>query len=253
MNPLRDTALVFIRAVRITAASPAWAVLQLIQPLLYLLLFGPLLIPVASLPGFPPGGAYNVLVPGLLVLLTMFGTLFVGFGLIGEIRSGLLERLRVTPLNRTAVLAGRALRDTALLLAQSLLLLALALPLGLHIDLLGLVVLLGLLALLALALASLSYTLALKVANQDAFAPLINSLTLPLLLLSGILLPLSLAPNWLQNLAVVNPLSHTVEAARALVSGHLTDPAVPLGFAVTAALAIVCLTWATHTFTRTST
>lgn len=244
MTLLRDCTLVLSRSARITATSPTWALLQLVQPVLYLVLFGPLLTPLAGMPGFPPGNAYNVLVPGLLVLLTMFSTLFAGFGLLAERDSGVLTRIRATPISHTGLLLGRTARDTALLLAQALLLVALALPLGFHASIVGLALVLPLLALLALAMATASYALALGSPNQDAFAAVVNALNLPVLLLSGILLPLSLAPTWLRWLAAVNPLSHTVTAARLLLNGEFADGRVLLGFAVTAVLAGLCLGWA---------
>jgi ABC-2 type transport system permease protein len=119
-------------------------------PVCYLVLFAPLLEGIATVPGFPSGGALNVFTPGLLVLLALFGTAYVGFGLIAEARSGLIERLRVTPVSRLALLLGRALRDVAVLLVQSLLLVAIALPFGLELRLAGLILTFVLVALLVL-------------------------------------------------------------------------------------------------------
>ena len=73
MKPLRDIWLVFGRYFGLFIRNPAWVALGVLQPLLYLLLFAPLLKSIASAPGFPRGGAYNVFVPGLLIQLGMFG------------------------------------------------------------------------------------------------------------------------------------------------------------------------------------
>src|ERR1700724_4746224 len=108
--------------------NPAWVVIGVVQPALYLLLFAPLLKSIAAVPGFPKGGAYNVFVPGLLVQLGMFGAAGVGFSLIAELRMGVIERLRVTPVSRGSLLLGRALRDVMSILTQSLILILLALP-----------------------------------------------------------------------------------------------------------------------------
>src|SRR5262249_416067 len=116
MSVLRDTWLVFRRYLAITLRNPAWVVIGLVQPVLYLVLFAPLLQSVAAVRGFPAGGAYNVFVPGLLVQLGLFGSAFVGFSLIAELRGGVVERLRVTPVSRLALLLGRALRDVVSLL-----------------------------------------------------------------------------------------------------------------------------------------
>lgn len=243
MKILRDTWLVFQRNLGLTLGNPAWTVIGLVQPILYLLLFAPLLKPIVTTPGFPSGGAYNIFVPGLLIQLGLFGTAFVGFTLIAELRYGLVERLQVTPVSRLALLLGRALRDILILLIQSLLLVLLSLPFGLDIHPAGLLVVLGLIALIGLLMASCSYALALWLKSEDAFAPL--------LLLSGVLLPLTLAPVWLRRIAAVNPLSYAVDAARAIFNGHLSDGSVIKGIAITAVLAVIALVVSARSFGRT--
>ncbi len=250
MRTLRDTWLVFQRNLGLTLGNPAWAVIGVIQPLLYLLLFAPLLKSVITAPGFPAGGAYNVFVPGLLIQLGLFGAAFVGFSLIAELRYGVIERLQVTPVSRLAMLLGRALRDVLIILVQSLLLIVLSLPFGLDIHPVGLLVVLGLIALIGLLMASCSYALALALKSEDALAPVLTTATLPLLLLSGVLLPLSLAPSWLRHIAAVNPLAYAVDAARAIFNNHLGDASVVKGILITAVLAVLSLVVAARSFGR---
>ena len=192
----------------------------MLQPVLYLVLFAPLLKSLTETPGFPSGGAYNVFVPGLLIQLGLFGASGVGFGLIAELRAGVIERFRVTPVSRFALLLGRALRDILTLVVQSLILLLLAIPFGLKPTVSGVFVMLGLVALIGLGMSSLAYAAALALKSEDSYAPLIFTLSLPLLLLSGVLLPLQLAPQWLQHIAQANPLSYAVTAARDVFNGH---------------------------------
>jgi ABC-2 type transport system permease protein len=158
--------------------------------------------------------------------------------------------MRVTPLSRVAMLLGRALRDVTILVAQSLLLVLLSIPFGLTIDPVGLAVVLWLIALLGLLIAPLSYAIALATKSEDVLAPIVNLVTLPLLLLSGVLLPLALAPDWLRTLASINPLSHAVDAARALFNGQFGDPVVATGVGLVAALAAIALWIATRQFGR---
>src|SRR6266852_8599731 len=106
MNLARDTWLVFGRYLEIFLRNPVWVIIGVVQPALYLVLFAPLLESIAKSPGFPAGGAYNVFVPGLLIQLGLFGASGVGFGLIAELRSGVIERMRVTPVSRFALLLG---------------------------------------------------------------------------------------------------------------------------------------------------
>ena len=250
MKVLRDTWLIFQRHMGLFLRNPVWVVIGLIQPMLYLVLFAPLLKSIATIRGFPPGGAYNVFVPGLLIQLGLFGSAFVGFSLIAELRGGVVERLRVTPVSRVALLLGRAFRDVFTLLVQSLIIILLSLPFGLSIHPLGMVVVLGLVALIGLLFASLSYAVALWLKSEDSYAPLVFSVTLPLLLLSGVLLPLSLAPDWLRAIAAADPLSYAVDAARSVFNDHLTDVSVVKGVVIMAALAALAVTAASRAFGR---
>ncbi|MGH7706116.1 MAG: ABC transporter permease, partial [Candidatus Dormibacteria bacterium] len=140
MKLAHDTWLVFQRYFGLFIRNPAWVVVGIVQPALYLLLFAPLLKSIAEVPGFPRGGAYNVFVPGLLIQLGLFGASGVGFNLISELRFGVVERLRVTPVSRLSLLLGRALRDMLTLLVQSLILVLLALPFGLSFKPVGIVI-----------------------------------------------------------------------------------------------------------------
>ncbi|MCL4508475.1 MAG: ABC transporter permease [Chloroflexi bacterium] len=250
MKTLRDTWIVFLRYLGLFVHNPAWIVIGVVQPLLYLLLFAPLLKSIAAAPGFPPGGAYNVFVPGLLIQLGMFGAVSVGFSLIAELRLGVIERLRVTPVSRLSLLLGRALRDILNLLIQSLLLILVSLPFGLNIHPVGLLVMLALLALIALLFASLSYAVALWLRSEDAFAPLVFTAALPLLLLSGVLLPLTLAPAWLRAIAAINPLAYAVDATRAIFNNHLGSVSVAKGVLIVAVLAFLALAVAARSFGR---
>jgi ABC-2 type transport system permease protein len=249
MNLIRDTWLIFLRSLMLTLRNPVWVFVGLWQPILYLALYAPLLIPITSAQGFPRGGVFNVFVPGLLVQLAMF-EIFSGFGLIAELRAGVIERMRVTPISRVAMLLGRALRDVVILLVKAVLIIACALPFGLTIKLGGIVVALILLALVGLIMTTFSYSLALAVKSEDVLAPTVNSIFLPVLLLSGILLPIDLGPRWLQWVATLNPFSHAVNAMRSLFAGSVLNGTVALGMGLMLALALGALVLASRAFAR---
>ena len=250
MKFFRDTWLIFERSVWLTLRNPVWLYFGLMQPILYLVFFGPLLERVVHAPGFPAGGAWNVFVPGLLIQIAMFGASFVGFGLISELRYGVVERMRVTPLTRASMLLGRSLRDIVFLLAQAIVLIVVATPFGLTIDLGAVAVTLGLLALIGLVLAPTSYALGLWLKSEDAFAPMLNTFLFPILLLSGILLPMSLAPDWLQTVASFNPFEHVVEAARAMFNGQWGNPEILIGAGLMAGLAVIAVWVGSRAFSR---
>ncbi len=248
MKFLHDTWLLFVSYLKATLRNPVWVIISLMMPITWLLLFAPLLEGIAKGPGFPPGGALNIFTPGVLVMLGLFGSTFVGFGLIADLRAGVVERVRVTPVSRLAPLLARALRDALILLVQTILLLLLAWPMGLSANLPGIILSLGLILLMSLTLASCSYALALALKSEDALAPVLNVFTGPLLLLSGIMLPLTLAPEWLRTIAAFNPFSHMVNAVRALFNGNFSDSSVVLAFTIMTILAALSVTWATRSF-----
>jgi ABC-2 type transport system permease protein len=249
MRALRDTWLIFRRSVVLTIRQPTWIIFGIMYPVLYLVLFGPLLDGAVSQAGAGVS-AYNWFVPGLLIQVALFGSAFVGFGLIAEQRSGVVERMRVTPMSRSAMLLGRSLRDVVLLQVQALIMIGLAIPFGLHIDAGGVAVTLGLLALIGLVMAPLSYAAGLILKSEDAFAPLVQSIVMPLLLLSGILLPMALAPDWLQFVSSINPLTHAVDAARALFNGDWGNPEIVIGVSITAVLAAIAVWIGSRAFSR---
>jgi ABC-2 type transport system permease protein len=253
MRFLTDTWLVFSRAMRLSLRNPVWVILGLMQPILYLILFGPLLEPVASAPGFPPGSAWQVFVPGLLVQLGIFGAAFAGFGLIAEWRAGVVERMRVTPASRGSLLLGRVLRDVVVILVQGALLSVVAVVFfGLEAPVEGLAIGVAIVGLLGGAFSALSYGAALKLKSEDSFAPVVNGLILPVLLLSGILLPMTLAPGWLQTMADVNPLTHIVDGVRALYRGDMGSTDAWLGAVLTIGLLVVGVFYGGWVFRRES-
>ncbi|HEX2689763.1 MAG TPA: ABC transporter permease, partial [Kofleriaceae bacterium] len=208
--------------------------------------------PLRKTQGFPPGDAWQVFVPGLLVQLGIFGSMFVGFGIIAEIRYGTVERMRVTPASRLGLLLGRILRDTLVLLVQAALLTLIAVALGLRVPLTGALITVGIVGLLGVSLASLSYAAGLWLKSEDALAPLLNLVSVPVLLLSGILLPMTFAPRWLLRLAQLNPFSHVVDGARAAFRNDLGDRSLVIGLLSAAVLAILGMAVATRTFQRES-
>jgi ABC-2 type transport system permease protein len=250
MKFLRDTWLIFQRQSLLLIRNPVWLFVGVFQPVMYLLLFAPLLRKALAGLAASDAETYRIFVPGLLVLLALFGGLFQGFGLIAELRAGIIERSRVTPVSRLALLLGRSLRDAASLLVQAAIITLLALAFGLTVELWYLLLAYLMLGLIAMMTSSLSYGVALKVRSEDALAPLMNTVAQPLLLLSGIMLPLTLAPIWLQNLAKVNPFSWTVDGIRALFQGDLGNPRVWQGLVITGVLALLSIVWAAREFAR---
>jgi ABC-2 type transport system permease protein len=124
--------------------------------------------------------------------------------------------------------------------------------LGLRAPVLGVVLTLLVIGLLGAAFSAVSYALALTLKSEDAFAPLLNAVVLPVLLLSGILLPMSLAPGWLQGISDVNPLKHVVEGVRSFFTGQYGSSTAWWGLGLTIAMAVVGWAFGVRRFTRES-
>ncbi|MBB4915490.1 ABC transporter permease [Streptosporangium saharense] len=240
MSALRETWIVFLHNTRIALRQRAGIVFGVVQPMLYLLLFGPI---------FATIGTWETLVPGLLVQVALLSAGLAGFGIVFDARSGVLERLRVTPARRVSLLLGRVLSSSTTLLVQSVMLVAAGYALGMRANPLGVLTALVLLTLLGVSLAALSNAIALNLA-PELFAPVMSTAVVPLVLLSGAFLPMSMAPAWLDALSRLTPFRHVLEAVRSLFLGEYATGTVVAGVAVTLVMSIVCVTVGTRVFNR---
>jgi ABC-2 type transport system permease protein len=250
---LREIWLVFRREQTLALRNPAWIGIGIMQPVLYLVLFGPLMERiVASTPGFPPGNAWVILTPALILQLGLF-SMFSGFGVLADLRNGVLERMRVTPVRRMALLLGKVANNAVQLLFQAILILVLALvAFDLHAPIGGIVLSLLIVLLLGIALASSSYAVALILKSEEAFIPLLNTVLLPILLLSGILIPITaaLAPGWLYRISRINPFTHIMDADRAAFRGDTSLDGLLTGSIVVLVLTVLAVWWGARTFQR---
>jgi len=242
----RETWIVFNRQLRMNLRNPAWVIIGMLQPVLYLLLFGPLLEPVIAQLG---GNKYTWFVPGMLVQLGIFGAFFAGFSLIGEWREGVIEVERVTPAHRSALLVGRLYRDLLQLFVQALILVVLGLVLGMDASFGGIVLGVVLTLMLGGACAAASNALALTTKSEDVMAPVINIVMMPVLLLSGILLPMSFGAGWLERLSDFMPIKHVVDAVRASFFGDY-DSSMLWGVGWTVVLFGLAVWWGTSVFKK---
>ncbi|MGV9272958.1 ABC transporter permease [Streptomyces griseosporeus] len=242
---LHDTGLIYGRYLRQTLRSRFAMLFGALMPLLYLLFFGPLL---TGLPLGGQGSSWQVLVPGLLLQLGLFGALFAGFMVILENGAGVVERMRVTPVSRLALLLGRVLRDATVFVFQAVLVVLVALVMGLRAPVPGVLIGFGFVALLTVSLASLSYAVAMKVRTPQEFGPLVNAVSLPSMLLSGLMLPMSLAPAWLDVLSHFVPFRYLVDAMRDAYLGEYATAHMLYGALVAVGFTVLAVTVGTRVF-----
>jgi ABC-2 type transport system permease protein len=248
---LTETWVIFLRQMRGLLRNPVWVFFGLTQPILYLALFGPLLKNVSG-GGLGGSASWSVFVPGLLLQLAIFGAGFAGFGIIQELREGVVDRQRVTPALRVSLILGRTLSNVVTIGVQAVLLILVAIPFGLDPNWVGILLSIVLVCVLALGMASASYAMGLILKDEDSFAPMIQGVSLPLLLLSGVLLPMALAPTWLRRLSEANPLTYLVDAVRALFRGEVASADIFIGVAVTVVLSVALSWWGAQAFQRSS-
>jgi ABC-2 type transport system permease protein len=250
MRPLRDIGLLSEHYGVQLLRNPVWLFVGFSTPILYLALFAPLLNHLAGFGGLTHGNVLDGFLPGILALLAFASGTGPGFGTIFELRAGVVERLRVTPASRLAILLGPILAGMVMMFVFDAVVVAVGAAFGFHVHWLGLGVLAVLLALVMVMTAAFSIATAVVTNEISSFAALINGINLPLLLLAGVLLPISLGPLWMRILAHFNPLYYLVEASRALASGTFGGPHVWQAFAVLVPLCAVVLVWATRIFRR---
>lgn len=249
-NPARDTWHVLTRELKPVLRDPFSLIFSLVQPLVFLGLFAPLLIGQS---GASVGETLGWFVPGVLVMIVLFGTGATGSNLQYEMMTGSHERTLVAPLSRSSLLIGRALKEIAPIVVQSLIIVLIASLFGFAVHWGGLVIGLALLAVFGVGLGSLSYALALQTKDREwLFWGIQQTLIFPLLILSGMLLPLDQGPGWMRAVATVNPVNWVVQAERALLAGDVGSVTVLWGWAAALALAVVGLVVGIRAMRRSS-
>ncbi|HEY0781232.1 MAG TPA: ABC transporter permease [Thermoanaerobaculia bacterium] len=256
MQFLKDTGFLFLRLVRATFRMPIFLVIAIVQPILWVLLFGQLFSAVTTIHGFgggapaPPGSYVQFLAPGIAIMTALFSSAYSGMGLLGDIDRGVLDRMLVTPVSRGALIAGRLLHASALVVLQSGLILAVASLLGArpHGGVPGVLLTLLAAALLGAAFAGFSNALALVARKQEMVIAVMNFVVLPMTFLSSMLMSGNLMPGWIRGASRFNPVHWAVTAARDGFEGRTDDLALSFGLLV--AFALLCLVLATRSFER---
>lgn len=225
------TGVVLLRELRPTLRNPVAIISGLTQPILYVLLFGPLLTNMA-IPGISGGNSWNWFVPGMLVFTTLFSTAFAGADIQYDRDSGTLERLLASPVNRFALLLGQVGRQLTMLLVQAAVLIVLVLPFGFSASPLGALAGIALLVVMAAGVGIGSLALGLAIKQIYVFYTVVQTAVLPVMLTAGMLLPMNAAPDWLYTLSRINPLTHIVDAERALFMGDFSNPAILIAVAI---------------------
>ncbi len=233
-NLVRDTLTLYRRSIIRMTRAPAQLYFSLIQPLIWFLLFGQLFSRLTT--GFgaaPTTGGQNPItaqfatdnysaffLPAIIIQMLLFGSTNSALGIILDDQSGYLNKLRVAPINRFAILIGNLLSDLTRMLMQVTVLILVGILFGVrvkHLELLPLVFLIA--ALFGLMMGGLGLYIGLRTRNTQATFLIVNFFTLPLLFTSSAQLPVSLLPDWLQTVAHINPLTYAIDGIRVIITG----------------------------------
>lgn len=222
MNGLRDMAFITLRHLRNLSRQPWYIALSLMQPIIYLFLFGSLFQRVAQIPGFGARSYVTFLAPGLVVMSALFSGGFGGFSMIEDLDRGVIDRLLVAPMRRSAIIFGKMAQIAVTLIVQSTILITLAWLRGASFDngAAGIVLLVLAAILLAMSFSGLSMSVALLVRKQESVIATVNGLLLPLTFLSSLFMASELMPSWMQHVARYNPVNWAVQAGRDAVSSN---------------------------------
>ena len=250
MTAVADTLTLTGRDLRRLWRQPVFIFVSLVQPVIWLLLFGALFERVVDLPGFEGGDYQQYIVPGVLVMTAFFTSGWSGMSTIEDLERGVTDRLLVTPVRRWPLIAGRVGQNLVQVVIQSVIIVGLALAIGVSFDggVLGVAMLVLAGVLLGTAFSALSNALALVARNEESLIGAVTFLQLPLTFLSTAFMQPALMPDWMGTAADLNPVDWAVTAGREAVQPG-TDWSSVLGHCgLLGAFALACLILATRAF-----
>ncbi|MGH8777174.1 MAG: ABC transporter permease [Jiangellaceae bacterium] len=212
------------RLLRATGRQPAFVVIVLIQPMIWLLLFGQLFKRVVEVPGFGGGSYIDFLTPGVVVMTVLFTSGWSGMAFIEDMDRGVMDKMLSSPVSRGAVMASSVANQAVTIVIQALVVVGIGLLLGASFagSVLGVLVTLLAAVLLAAAFSSLSNGMALLVRTRESLIGFTTMLTLPLSFLSSAMMAKDVMPDWMATVANYNPVDWAAVASREALSA---DPA----------------------------
>ena len=263
-----ETAVLYERAIKKLLRRPVSLYFSLVQPAVWLLLFGQAFNRVTAFPGADAafGGIsyFQFFMPAVILQTTLFGSAQSGIAIISDIDSGFLDKLLTTPIHRLAILLGRILGDLTRIFVQGAIIVVITWvagqfqtePVHYAYGLAGILGALAIVVFFGLGLAGFHVFVALKTRNTESAFLIGNFLTLPLLFTSSALLPRQLLPDWLQRVSGINPVSYAIDSMRFLLYARPVwlegepDSLLLKTAVLLALIAIVTLTLAVRSFRR---
>ena len=250
MNALRHIGYMAMRDLRALWRQPWYVVATLVQPVIWLLLFGELFKRVADLPGFGDESYIAYLAPGVVIMSALFSSGWNGMATIEEINRGVTDRLLSSPVRRGAIIAGRVAQSAVVIVIQSAIMVGIALAVGATFPggVVGVLVLILVSALLGACFATLSNSLALLTRQEESLIGAVTLLVLPLTFLSTALMTSDLLPGWMKTVSDGNPVDWAIEAGRSATAASPDWGLVARDAGLLALLLVVCAALAAQAF-----
>ncbi len=214
------TSLMTGRQLRALARQPAYLVISLIQPVIWLFLFGSLFRKIVELPGFGTSSYLDYLVPGVVIMSALLTSMWSGMTVLEEIDRGVMDRFLVLPLHRSAIINASVIMQSLMTTVQSLIIVALGWAAGAHYPggVAGVLVLIVASVLIAVVFSAFSNTVGMLARQRETIIGINTFLLLPLTFLSSAFMVTALMPHWMRNVADGNPVNWALEAGRAAMS-----------------------------------
>ncbi len=221
---------------------------SLAQPFFFLVILGSSLNTALSVPG-QNGGYMEFLMPGILAMVLLFGSVFTGVIVIMDRQFGFLKETLVAPVSRTSIVIGKSLGGATTAVTQGLLMMGLAILMGASVEPANLPLVVVLMALTSMAFVSLGVAIGSVLEDMHGFQLIMNFLVMPMFFLSGALFPLDSAPEIVRAFSYIDPLTYAVESMRYFMVGSSTMP-VALSVGVLAGFFAVTVVVSTYLFNR---
>lgn len=202
---------------------------SLMQPLLFLFIFGSGLAssfnPAATGPGGTAGVNFQTFIfPGVLSMAVLFTAIFSAISIVWDREFGFLREMLVAPVSRTSVVLGKALGGSTIAMFQGTLMLVFAPLIGISLSAELVLTLMLEMLLLAFTMTSLGIVIASRMQSMESFSVVMQFVLMPMFFLSGALFPLRNVPGWLAFLNKIDPVSYGVDPLRQAVLSDMHLP-----------------------------
>ncbi|ABR50027.1 ABC-2 type transporter [Alkaliphilus metalliredigens QYMF] len=240
---LKDTWYMALRRIRPTFREPMAIIMSMLQPIVWLLLFGNLFKGIVEVPGFSADLYVEYLLPGMIVMNTLYIGIFTGMGTLSDINYGVMERFLVLPINKIIIILSELVQLIVLLLTQFIMIIFLAFIMGARFSLsiTNVMVFLTIPILLGMGISALSISLALVTRKHETMIGAMQLFTLPLMFLSSAFMPRELMPSWIRTISFFNPIDWTIVGARAVLSSQINWIEVLSNGALVLLFGLVCI------------